>query len=323
MNLSAQNTGEPQVYVFVQSFNRKRLLEIATSSFQKVLEADTRFHMFVYDAGSTDGSLEYLKSLKDEHRVSLSIITNPSDLSFSAGHNRLIQEIGSGQAPTSLVLFYETDNAIKDRQAIDEAMETIRCGEADAVGFTPVKHDGTGVGYGGAFPNKKEFILGQRATKWLRKFRNAGASRNERIFETEVAFTSPLLVKLELLKRINGFDEVNFPFGHSDTDLCKRIRKAGGKILVLRSSSFVHDNLDNASTWSRNRVWDYHRATFKFLEKHDAPFSMVEKFFLFSRHSIEIFALMSAAPFSAIARRKLPGRTKLLLASLNGYQAGK
>lgn len=317
------NSVIPNVYTLVQSFNRRNLLEISVSSFKKVLGNDERFHMFVYDAGSSDGSLEYLRDLNEDLGMSLRVIESPSGLSFSAGHNRLLQELDSDEVSGALVLFYETDNAVLNRQAIDEAIEIMQTGEADAVGFTPRKHDGTGAGYGGDFPTKREFILGQRLTRNLRNYKKRSANKIQNYFETEVAFTSPLLVKHDTLKRIDGFDADHFPFGHSDTDLCQRIRDIGGKIVVLRSESFIHDNLENASEWSKNRVRDYHRATFRLLEKHGQPFSLSERTLLFGRHSIELAALASLAPFSTVSQRKIAGRLELLKECFSGYETPK
>mgnify|MGYP000140701143 CR=1 FL=1 len=319
MSLKHPPAEEYQIFALVQSFNRRALLEVALDSFQKVLGSDARFYLYVYDAGSTDGSIDYLKTFRDGSNAPISIVTQPPKLSFSAGHNRLIQEVKKSAPREALILFYETDNAIKDREAIDQAADLIRSGEADAVGFTPLKHDGTRAAHGGAFPTKKEFLIGQRATRWLRKQKDAQKIIPQDVFVTEVAFTSPPLVSLEMIVRIGGFDEKNFPFGHSDTDLCRRINDAGGSIVVLRSTSFIHDNLEQASEWSKGRVKDYHRATFRLLEKHDGRFSLKERLLLMARHSVEIMALGGLAPFSLASRRKLVGRLELLKSCLTGY----
>lgn len=319
MKFGQPNPEEYKVYVFVQSYNRKALLETSISSFQSVLGNDSRFQLCIYDAGSSDGSIEYLNAFQNEFGTISFFVSKPSKLSFSAGHNRLLREIDTVEKHNAFVLFFETDNAILDRKAIDKAIDVTQSGAADAVGFTPLKYDGSKAGYGGAFPKKSEFIIGQRATKWLCKKPSTQDRRKQEVFETEVAFTSPLLVRLDLLKSVGGFDERNFPFGHSDTDLCKRIYKAGGRILVLRSSSFIHDNLDQASEWSNTRVRDYHRATFRLLEKHDGSFSIVDRLSLIGRHAIELLVLGGLAIFSSVYRKKLVGRFELLRRCWNGY----
>lgn len=315
-----ENIKTCSIYVLIQSYNRKQLIKKAIKSFIDVYGNDRRFHVLVYDAGSTDGSIEYLQRVKEKQEcVELSIYTNPTGLSFSAGHNRLLEEVPSNQTQNSFILFYESDNAIRGPEGVEQALEAIERTSASAVGFTPERYDGKRTTYGGKFPNKGDFLLGQRISGAFKKSEH-GKRISSDLFEVDWCVTSPLLVRVTSIFEIGGFDYKNFPFGHSDIDLCERLRNAGGKVLLLRTSSFVHDNIDYPSEWSAGRVLDFHRATFRLLEKHRGKMSLLARAGLCGRHILEVIVLATMTPFSYRARCKVDTRIYLLKACWVGYE---
>jgi len=74
---------------------------------------------------------------------------------------------------------------------------------------------------------------------WTRRYRMTGEDFG-RIREVEQPAAACLMVRRSALECISGFDERFSPAWFEDVDLCKRIRDAGGKILLQPAARFFH-----------------------------------------------------------------------------------
>ena len=66
----------------------------------------------------------------------------------------------------------------------------------------------------------------------------------------------PLLYERIYLKKLNGFDEKNYPMYFEDVDLSFRVRKIGYKIVYQPKSIFKHyQNISTAKSLSKKNLF--------------------------------------------------------------------
>lgn len=156
-----------EIAIIVNSFNRLPLLKSCLSALSGWLpnsEFKGRCAAIVYDAGSTDGSIEWLTGRDVELGLPLEVIVSKSgnDTSFAAGLNAGVDFAVKKFFTLKYLLFYETDNQILEAKPISNAItqleDTIRLA---ACGFTIRKHNGEPAGVGQPFPSLLNFALGK------------------------------------------------------------------------------------------------------------------------------------------------------------------
>jgi GT2 family glycosyltransferase len=285
------------IAVIINSFNRKPLLKSALVSLTKAFEADlARLRIFVFDAGSSDGSVEWLQKFSSEQRSLDLRILHPDangTNSFSAGINSAARS-AVAEAETRFLFLYETDNALESLESIYSAFEIFKMHpDVGAIGFTAQKYSGQPSGFGCRFPTPLHFLLGPRFCNrfGLDAPRLDWQDDNGVIWShCDVVYTSPLLIRREAWEKTGEFDEENFPFSDSDLDWAWRLKKAGYASGVLKTDAVIHDNQNALSDWSGRRALHFHRARLRLLKKHRgcAPGSLLP--FLLLRHSFELFA---------------------------------
>src|SRR5215831_9928540 len=105
------------IAIIISSFNRLSLLKECLTTLAKWLsqsEYNLRCTTVVYDAGSTDRSLEWLYEKGNALGIQLKVITpeQGDDTSFAAGINTAVKYAEEKNPTLSYLLFYETDNQI-------------------------------------------------------------------------------------------------------------------------------------------------------------------------------------------------------------------
>jgi len=318
-----------QLAVIINSFNRVQLLnEALTSLIQTLHFAPIQSAIVIFDAGSTDGSVELVQTIAsqtpDLNIICLCPSTN-SDRSFSAGCNASVEFASRTFPDLKYCFFFETDNLIFNPTALSFAIQLLEQEPSlAAVGFTAEKCDGTKVVSGTSFPSLWAFLMGQQLAKRFGldqlRITNWQPFGDVRWGLSDVMFTSPLLVRYAAWCATEGMDTATFPFSESDNDWCWRVHKQGWKIGVLDVPGVIHDNRTQSSTWSANRVLDFHRGRFYLLKKH--RFAGIDwlKPLLFIRHTLEFLWLWIRALRSEQAQKSLSQRWILMKTIFNDYE---
>ena len=310
----------------INSFNRRPLLEKALGSLTQALRtAPFGSAIVVFEAGSNDGSAEFLRSwssLNSDDNVV--VVESTADSSFSEGVNR-----GSAVAlqrfPECRWLFlFETDNWIQTAEPLSHAVQLLKEEpQLATVGFTVKRHSGEFCGYGMSFPTALSLALGLNlSARWNVDQPNNSPWRTSNDFRwrmCDVVFTSPLLIRREAWLQTGGLDAERFPFSETDVDWAWRCAKAGWKTAVIASEQVVHDNLQQASSWSANRVIEFHRSRLRLLKRHRGAWIGWIKPFLFLRHCIETLLLTFRRSTDAAAAPKLEKRKQMLRTVWNDY----
>lgn len=259
----------------------------------------------MFDAGSTDGSLAFLKRME---APMFHVITPKlgQDTSIAGGFNAAAAAALSDPAGTTHLLLYETDNAIHSANAVKFALAELDARfELAACGFTVRRHDGEAAGVGMPFPTLRSFVAGKRIGQLFQMERvpyRWESSGKGRFSFVDVVFTSPLLVKARAWKDTDGMDSKVFPFSDCDVDWAKRLALKGWKMGVVETSDVIHDNQKALSEWSKSRAIDFHRARLRYFRRYrPVGIFLIWPCLLMLRHMLE---LLAARTFIRDAQRR-------------------
>jgi GT2 family glycosyltransferase len=224
------------------------------------------------------------------------------------------------------LFLFETDNWVQTAEPLSHAVQLLEEEpQLAAVGFTVKRHAGEFCGYGMSFPTAMSLALGLNlSARWnLDQPNNSPwrASNGFRWRMCDVVFTSPLLIRREAWLQTGGLDAERFPFSETDVDWAWRCAEAGWKTAVIASEQVVHDNLQQASAWSANRVIEFHRSRLRLLKRHRGEWIGLIKPILFLRHCIETLLLTFRKSTDAGAAPKLEKRKQMLRTVWNDYAA--
>jgi GT2 family glycosyltransferase len=318
-----------ELVTIINSFNRRELLERAIKSLVHALrKASFGSAIIVFEAGSDDGSKEFLRSCCEENPDdNLTVVMSAGGRSsFSDGVNTACATALQRFPECQWLFLYETDNWLASVEPICRAISLLKTRpELAAAGFTVKRHSGIFCGYGMRFPSSISLALGLN----LSMLWNLD-SPNESVWQVtdgvrwrtcDAMFTSPLVIRREAWERTGGFDAESFPFSDSDLDWAWRCAKSGWKMAVIASEEVVHDNLEQPSAWSASRVIDFHRSRLRLLRRHRKNRARLLKPVLFLRHFVETILLACKAGSDPAAQRKLANRRQMLRTVWSDYSS--
>jgi GT2 family glycosyltransferase len=325
-----QSPNRPVEFVAViNSFNRKALLESALASLSQALRsAAFGSAIVVFEAGSKDGSGEFLRSWNSRNPADNLLVIESAgrDSSFSEGVNRGCAMALQRFPDCRWLFLFETDNWVQSAEPLQGAVRLLeREARLAAVGFTVRRHGGELCGYGMRFPTALSLALGLNLiSRWkLDQPNNSPWKTTDdlRWRSCDVVFTSPLLIRREAWLQTGGLDAERFPFSETDVDWAWRCAEAGWKMAVIASDQVVHDNLQQASAWSANRVVEFHRSRLRLLKRHRGPWIGLIKPILFLRHCLETLLLTFRRNNDGAAESRLDKRKEMVRTVWNDYFA--
>ncbi len=316
-----------ELVAVINSFNRRPLLERAIVSLTSALRS-ARFGsaIIVFDAGSKDGSVKLLREWCENNPADNLVLIEAVDRrrSFSDGVNIACAEAIARFSSVRWLFLYETDNCLLSIEPIEQAIGLLeRESRLAACGFTVKQHDGRFFGYGMRFPSTLSFVLGQNLAALCNLHAPNGSewqmTDGIRWRTCDVVFTSPLLVRREAWEQSGGLDAENFPFSDTDIDWAWRSTGLGWTMAVIASDHAIHDNLEQLSAWSANRVLDFHRNRFRLLRRHRGGHVALLKPLLFLRHCFEAIILSRKSRIDPTAKEKLVKRKQMLRTVWSNY----
>jgi GT2 family glycosyltransferase len=319
-----------ELAAIMNSFNRKGLLELALPSLVSALETlKLPAAIVVFDAGSSDGSREFVAQFAAQHANVELLQLEPAagqGSAFADGCNQATAEALRRYPGLKWLFFFETDNRLKNPQALRQAIGLLEARpELAGTGFTVEKLDGRKIGFGCRFPGATAFVLGQQlAARFVPEEPVLDAwqtlETGQRWHYADVMYTSPLLVRAEAWKKAGPMDNARFPFTDSDVDLCWTMRDKGWRFAVLDAPGVVHDNCGAPSPWTARRVTYFHQGRFRLLRKHRGAWVALLTVPLLLRHLAEALLLLVAAAVSRRARDSFAVRLSLISKVLRGYE---
>ena len=290
------------IAIIINSLNRFALLQECLTVLEKWIPHSVfkgRCAVVVYEAGSTDGSIEWLQNGAQTLSFSIEVILpHPKeDTSFAAGLNRGVAYAEAKFQALKYLIFYETDNQILCAESVSRALLQLTLQEKlGACGFTVRQLNGKPAGIGQPFPSLLNFALGKNIVHRLQleaiPYRWEKRTAEIEFSEVDVVYTSPLVVKLAAWKESGGLDSEYFPFSDCDVDWARRLYNLGWRMGVIRSDDVIHDNQDALSTWSKSRAIQNNRGRLHYFQRH-RPLGVfaVWPVLLILRHLIELIGV--------------------------------
>jgi GT2 family glycosyltransferase len=266
------------IVFIINSFNRHVLLNECLSALETWIPHSVfknRCAAVIYDAGSTDGSIDVAQEAEKKLSFQIEIILSQlgEDTSFAAGLNRGVSYAEKKFPKLAYLFFYETDNQILTSAPLTQALSQLTSrASLGACGFTVRQHNGNLAGVGEPFPTLLNFALGKNIVHHFQldaiPYRWEQGMSDVEFSHVDVVYTSPLLVKLEAWHASGGLDSKCFPFSDCDVDWARRLRNLGWHMGVIRSDYVIHDNQAAISTWSKSRAMHSARGRLRYFQRH-------------------------------------------------------
>lgn len=224
---------------------------------------DMSFEVILVDNGSTDGSLELIKSSYPQ----VKLIENGTNLGFSKANNR-----GMEQSDGKAVILLNSDTELKDN-ALKRLYDFLFSNpEIGACGGTLIYPSGAPQFSYGCFPSFGR-MLWITASKLLgikagRKERALIPSRDAKEpFLVEYVCGADLMMKREALDKVGLLDERFFVY-FEETDLCCRILQGGYTNWLLPDVKILHHIEGSFRERKRMRELIFFTSLNRYLMKH-------------------------------------------------------
>ncbi len=252
------------ISIVIVNWNSGPLLE---RCIQSLRQHASGCEIIVVDNASADGSLDFL----GDPRPGMRVLRNATNLGFAAGNN-----LGWRQSAGDSVLFLNPDTECKP--GAPSKLERKLGGDsriwAVAGRLLPFEgREATGFNVR-SFPTlgavAAEMLLLDElwpGNPWSRRYR--GSDRPQAPGFVDQPAGACLMVRRDILDRLNGFDGVYTPAWFEDVDLCRRIHLAGGKIWFEPEAEFLHHGGSSLKQLSHSDFLEiYHTNQLRYFRKH-------------------------------------------------------
>jgi GT2 family glycosyltransferase len=237
--------------IVIVNWNTTTLLEACLNS---IVEQTKKFsyEIIVVDNGSADKSVEMVKQ-KFPH---VKLIANKDNLGFTKANNQ-----GFKIATGTYVLMLNSDTVVKS-ESLDKMMVfTQQRTDAGIVGCKLRYPNGDFQNSCFRFPDLISiFLIGTflpmlfPKNKLLNRDRY-GMREWDTIHAVDCVMGSCILIKNELLQKVNCLDESYFMFCE-ETDLCMKVKKQGLKVLYYPEAYIIHVGGGSSKNWA-GTAWSY------------------------------------------------------------------
>ena len=287
--------------------NLDRWMEMA-SSFEREVGRPAEI-IVVDDASATPAVLTGLQS-------PLRLLRNNTARGFCGASDQSLREV---KTPYALLLDADITFLPGDFRAAFESFKSLP--KLAWSNFQQINHAGQpGSSWDDAIPPAWIYAMGNQVTgRWLERQDRAPLLLNERIRSVPIAHSSSAFVRMAALREINGFD-LRYWQCQSDTDVCRRLTKAGWQVGVDRTYTVRHDGI-GGRTGGLNRIYDLYRGRLLLYETHEPASRFYLRPLLALRHFFEAIALFFRRNKSD-AHLRPAFRFRLAFGALRGYPRG-
>jgi len=208
---------EQKVSIIIPTWNRKEDLKKCLMSIKNLNY--TNLEIIITNNGSTDGTIEMLKSMKSE----MTIIQNRKNLGASYAKNQ-----GATKSRCEFLWFLDSDSEIINANCLNEMIKILNGHPSVAmVGGEVVEEQG-----------EKKYKLSKAARYGIGTI----GLKNEKDYmflESNFITTANCLVRRNIFFEVGGFNPEYF-YGGEDTDLSRKITQRGYKGIVDRKIAVLH-----------------------------------------------------------------------------------
>lgn len=220
---------KPLVSIIVLTYNKAALLLECLQSV--VNHTHDSYEIIIADNASTDRTNELLDRI--ENAI---ILRNTENLDFIRGNNA-----ASKHAHGKYLLFLNHDTSVLPGwcDELSQLLETRN--DVGAVGSRLIHMDGR--------LQESGCLVRRDGSTWGygRSNPNPNACEFNHVREVDFCSGAALMVRTDLFRNLNGFDERYNPAYFEDVDLCMNIKRLGYKVLVQPHSAVLHRENGNLS----------------------------------------------------------------------------
>ena len=221
--------------------------------------------IIVFDNGSND----------DPNRVKvffprINLILNRKNIGFGAGVNQALSHCHS-----KYVIFLNPDSLVNNSLIETSVRFMDQHDKIGILGPMIIDEDGSVQGSARAFPSPLTSIFG-RNTPITKLFPNNKITRsniltwrtdNKTPIEVDWVSGACMVARLEAVQAVGGFDTRFFLYWE-DTDLCKRIRDKGWKVVYYPKIKITHFVGKSSSSRPIFAVFQFHKSCYKLYAKY-------------------------------------------------------
>jgi GT2 family glycosyltransferase len=193
----------------------------------------------------------------NKYKTKVSAIDEP--FNYSRLHNLAV-----AQLPNELLLFMNNDLEVIKPGWLEAMLEHIYRDKVGAVGCRLIRKDGEIQHAGMTFKPDIYFCamnLNHEEGYYTKVQR-----------EVSAATCACMLIRKSVFNKIGGFDEIHFPIGFSDADLCLKIKAAGYKIIYTPFAElYHHESLSRKTSeesYEKSRLFKRYIGTTLLVDEH-------------------------------------------------------
>lgn len=237
-----------------KDLTKKCLLSVFAS------KTNYKFEVIVADNGSTDGSIEMIRSEFPQ----VQLIENHANLGFSKGNNVAIRK-----SRGRMVLLLNTDTEILP-DTLDVCIRYMDShADVGIMGCKVLLPDGSlHEASRRRFPNPANAFLRLFGFRRFSNYNFRDVSVNEEL-EVDSVVGAFMLIKKEVIDKIGLLDEEFFMYGE-DLDFCFRAKQAGYKVMYYPGTQITHYLYGSSKSVAFRSVSWAHEAMRIFYRKHYA-----------------------------------------------------
>jgi len=225
-NIEFSDYAEPLVSIIIPVLNKWQYTYNCLLSLKNNTSDDISYEIITIDNGSADETSEMLKRIKN-----IKVISNKENMGFAHSCN-----MGIKIAKGKYVLFLNNDTIIKTNWWLKSMVDLIENNkQVGAVGAKLLYPDGTLQEAGGVVFDNRNYLACNYG-----RYDNPDKWEYNYIKEVDYCSGACLLVRKDLLNKVNGFDTKYFPAYCEDTDLCFKVRELGYKIVYQPKAEIIH-----------------------------------------------------------------------------------
>ena len=255
-----------QLSILIVTYNSSSTIKVCLESVFQELES-LEGEVIVVDNQSSDDTVSILNELLVQH-PQLKVELNRSNRGFAVGNNQAL-EIARGQH----ILILNPDTILHKSILKDLLSELEKDAKTGAIAPQLQFPDGRLQKTCRRFPTHLDVIYNTFGLSALfpesRRFNGwkMGDFDHKSAQKVDQPAGAALLVRGDLLKALNGFDE-NFPMFFNDVDLCKRIKDKGYAIWYLPEYTIQHVGGASVKQVKMKMTVSSHISFFRYFEKH-------------------------------------------------------
>jgi GT2 family glycosyltransferase len=227
-----------------QVHHLKKLIETLPLTAYKNFEL-----VLVNNRSEQSETLDYLEKLKKSPPFSIKFLNFDEPFNYSRLHNKVVSSISN-----ELLLFLNNDIEVKHPEWLDAMLEHIYRPNVAAVGCKLLRGNGSIQHAGMVFRTSVHQCAMNVSSE------DGYYTKIQR--DVSGVTAACMLIRKSAFEKVGGFDEVNFPIGFSDADLCLRIIRAGFKIMYTPFAElFHHESVSRArqeETYEKYALFRHH-----------------------------------------------------------------